>query len=83
MQMRKGETMSIKQMAKEIVQQFRYRSDGELSLADIQWLGSEITKALKAVRAEALAEAERVVNEGEFCSEFGDPAEAIAKLRGA
>ncbi len=34
--------------AREIVNQFGYRSDSEMSLADIQWLGREIAKALSA-----------------------------------
>jgi hypothetical protein len=43
-----GDAMSPhEKRAKELVRQFGYRSDCELSLADIQWLGKEIAAALE------------------------------------
>jgi len=38
--------MTPQEQARELVKQFNYRSDAELSLADIQWLVANITKAL-------------------------------------
>ena len=38
--------MTPNEKAKEIVRQFGYRSDAELSLADIQWLITNIATAL-------------------------------------
>ena len=38
--------MTPNEKAKEIVRYFGYRSDAELSLADIQWLIANITTAL-------------------------------------
>ena len=38
--------MTPNEQAREIVKQFGYRSDCELSLADIQWLIASITQAI-------------------------------------
>lgn len=40
--------------AREIVRQFGFRSDCEMSLADMQWLTTEIRKALEQAAQEAV-----------------------------